>query len=867
MLHSAAAAMTPDPSVGPYRVVRPLGQGGMGSVSLAFDERLKRHVALKSLREDHPGARGRLVREARAAAALSHPGVAGIYDIIEQGDRTVMVLEYVAGRTLAEVLQAGPLPVAEARAVAAQLCDAVAAAHAQGVMHRDLKPGNIMITPDGRVKVLDFGLARQLDSPAQTTRTGDSLARGGLVGTVGYIAPEQIRGAGIDHRCDIYGLGAVLFEMFTGRRPFVERDGLAYALAVTTTEAPRAETVNAAVGVRVGDVLARALARNPDVRYDSARELATALADALDPAPTITVSQPAPPTRRRWPVVSGAALTVAVLAAVAWLLAPRPEPAAPGGARALVVFPAMATGIDAPQAEASGLTGVLTANLSHVRQLNVLTASDSVLTGMPSELAAHLARLDAAWGLLATVRRAAGGLTAELRLVRAGASAEAWNTSITGDAITVQRRLLEDVSQGLLAAGILDEVPAPERARLETLPTSNGDAFLKYAEGQQHLRRLTTAGAARAAVPLFTAAIDLDAEFALAYAGLSDAYWTLYQQTRDPALVASATAAAHQALAIDPAQAAVQLSLATMFSQTGRIEDALQSVDRAIALQPNNDTAFRSRGRILAQAGRIEEALPALDRAIALRPNYATHHETKAFVLYRAGRYAEAAEEYRRVTVLAPDYPAGYQGLGTSLHQLGDTTQAIGNYEHAVRLGPSATAYSNLAYAYYEAGRYPEALKAYQESAARDARRPMVHRNLADVYARLGRRGEAQRAYEAAITAANALLAVNPSDAGTIALVALCEARLGRREAAERRAAEARALRPKDRDILVRAAEVHAILHQPERAIAALSEAIQLGYDRALARRSEELINLRKLPAFVALTSSRTEAPTPGGRP
>ena len=197
--------MLPDTTIGPYRVVRRLGQGGMGEVSLAYDSRLKRHVALKSLlpKEGQTDAHADVIREARAAAGLSHPGIAAIFDIIEEPGRTFIVMEYVEGHTLAARLAHGSVPWTDALDIGGQLCDAVEAAHQHGIMHRDLKPANIIVGAGGRVKILDFGLAKHVPVAASgsvSTTEASSAASAGLVGTVGYISPEQISGKHIDHR-------------------------------------------------------------------------------------------------------------------------------------------------------------------------------------------------------------------------------------------------------------------------------------------------------------------------------------------------------------------------------------------------------------------------------------------------------------------------------------------------------------------------------------------------------------------------------------------------------------------------------------------------------------------------------------------
>jgi eukaryotic-like serine/threonine-protein kinase len=354
----------------------------------------------------------------------------------------------------------------------------------------------------------------------------------------------------------------------------------------------------------------------------------------------------------------------------------------------------------------------------------------------------------------------------------------------------------------------------------------------------------------------FQRAIDRDPDFALAYAGLAESRWRAYNQVKNPVTIDQAIDAAHKAIALDPMQAAAQLSLANVLNLTGRSAEALSAVDRAIELLPSNDDAYRLRGRLLLQAGKTDEGFASLARAVALRPTYWSNHETLGFWLYRAGRVQDAAASYQRVTELAPDYFGGYFMLGTTLHRLGRVEEAIGYYEHSVRLGPNASTYSNLAYSYYETGRYRDALAAYQEALKRDARSPATHRNIGDVYSKLGRREEARKAYETAVAVGEAQLKVNRRDAPTISIVALSEAKLGRTLAAERHAAEALVLAPKDMEVAVKNAEVYAILRQPSRSLRALKAALSLGYDPALARKNEELQSIHATPEFAELLAT-----------
>ena len=272
----------------------------MGEVSLAYDDRLKRHVALKSLIAVKDDSRSELLHEARAVAALSHPGIAAIFDIIEDGDRAYIVMEYVEGNTLATRLRDGPLRPDEATDIGIQICDALSAAHAQRIIHRDLKPGNIMIGAGNRAKILDFGLARHdpVATASAPTTAASSAIGGSLAGTVGYIAPEQMSGKPVDQRSDIYSLGAMLFEMFTGQRPFLERDALAYALAATSRPAPHAQVVNASVSKR-HRIRARARPRDESARPIRRRRRRRARSSRgfVDGGPTVTMAVPHRPAR------------------------------------------------------------------------------------------------------------------------------------------------------------------------------------------------------------------------------------------------------------------------------------------------------------------------------------------------------------------------------------------------------------------------------------------------------------------------------------------------------------------------------------------------------------------------------------------
>lgn len=286
-------------TVGAYRILERLGSGEMGDVYLADDLQLERRVALKCPSDEwlsQPYARKRLHREARAAARLKHPNIAAVYDVLDVDDRPVIVMEYVEGEGLSACLRRQRLSVEQAVQIGIQIADAVAEAHSNGVLHRDLKPGNIRLTPDGRVKVLDFGLAKvrppPLEPATRPTIESSLTEAGQMLGTPGYAAPEQLTGKTADQRSDIFAVGVNLFEMLAGRLPFPGSDPMSLALATVTEPAPSVRTLNSTVPAALASIVARALEKNPKERFQTAAQLAGELrrvAVVLAERPTIAI--------------------------------------------------------------------------------------------------------------------------------------------------------------------------------------------------------------------------------------------------------------------------------------------------------------------------------------------------------------------------------------------------------------------------------------------------------------------------------------------------------------------------------------------------------------------------------------------------
>jgi serine/threonine-protein kinase len=867
--------------VGPYQILEKLGAGGMGEVFLGHDPRLERRVALKCLTSTasmSPEGHTRVLREARAVARLTHPHIAGVYDVLEQDGRAFIVMEYVEGISLAAHLASGPLPPAEVRLIGRQFASALAAAHAQGVIHRDLKPANIQVMRDGSIKVLDFGVAKL--TPAMSTKVdttvGDGMglhSLGGNPGTPIYMAPEQLIGHAADARSDLYSAGVILFQMATGRRPYLDTTAVTLALAMNAGPPPAARSINPLVPLELSETIGKALNRNPDRRYQSARELDAALAAmsgtasgtrAVTPSDSGDTAPPDFAKRYGWKLAAAAAVLVTIGAAVSAPLLTRLRSArAPAPAlrsAVLAILPVDNPSGD-PQADnfGTGVASIVAENLGSFPGLTVLSrASTAPYAERRHDVPSLTRELGADYVLDLSVRPATPRPQLIVRLSAAGGSPPVWERTLTGDALVVEKTLLDELGHRLEASAIGSRaLTDADWVRISRLPTNNASSLDLYSEARTLLDRPRVAGNGSRAAKLLEQAVAQDPSFALAYAALGDAYWDVYQAENNPAMVTKATDAIMAAMKLDPERAAVYYSLGNMQYLTGRSEDAVASLKRSLALQPDSDESHRLLGEVLADRGDVDGGVAQLQEAIRIRPRYWRGYMALGLAYYRAGRFRDALEPYRRATELQPNEPSPFANLGTVYHRLGDITAAIGNYEHAVRLGPSGSAYANLALAYYRAGRLDDARDAYEQSLAANPKSVLNHRNLGDVYKRLGQAAKSKAQYEQAIAIGIELVKVNPRDVRTIALMALSEAKLGQSASAERHAAEARTLAPDDREILQRSAEVHALIGNTSAALKDLDAAIAHGYSREDARDNDELSALKRLPTFTALVTGR----------
>jgi tetratricopeptide (TPR) repeat protein len=840
--------------IGPYRIVRPLGEGGMGAVYLARDDRLNRAVAIKlvsGVDARSLSARQDLLNEARAAAAFNHPHIASVHDVLDADGQVAIVFEYVEGETLADRMKRGMLPVGEAISIALQLADALMAAHQRGIVHRDLKPANVAITPDNVVKVLDFGVARDMPDAIDNALAARTTATG-FVGTIGYAAPEQCFGNAVDARADIFSLGVVLFEMLTGRLPFAAADTPSLVREMLSDHPPHVRALIPTVPGELDGLITRMLAADPAKRPASAREVRDALR-ALAPTERVT-GVSTKPVRHPWAIGALIAATAVTGALVTPLL--RREPAnAPDKPPVVAVLPlANASGDAANDYLAVGLADSLVTRLAGLQSVTVLSRSAAAnARAQGKDSAVIAADLDATYLVDGSVQLIGDRLRVSLNLIRADA-AVAWADAVEGPVSSLFE--LQTRIASALAQAVVVQLSAADRVALAHQTTMNPEAFAAYSRGRALLDRRDIRGNTRAALAAFEEATERDPSFADAYAGRGEALWDLYLGTKDPALAQAAVDAGVEALRLAPDRASVRYSLALTLKGRGELRQAADELQRALILRPNYDDARRELGDVLARQGRLEEAIAEFRAAIALRPGYWPHYNALGSSLLRAARYEEAAEAFSRVLERQSDNASAHANLGAAYQFLGRLDEALASYERAVAIRPTPAAYSNIGSIHHRRGEFARAVEAYNRALQLAPNVAATHRNLGDAYRRLKRSSDAQAAYRNAVRLTQADLSVNRNDPLLNASLAVYAAKAGDTALAHRQLQIVDDLGASDVEVLYRVAVAHALVRAPDRAMEALERAVASGYSPTEVAVDDDLATLHGDPRFTALVTA-----------
>jgi tetratricopeptide (TPR) repeat protein/predicted Ser/Thr protein kinase len=786
--------------LGPYEIVAFLGRGGMGEVYRALDTRVARSVAIKVLPQDvadQPERRQRFEREAKAVARLNHPHICALYDVGQQDGVEFIVMEYLAGETLAARLARGPLPLAEALMHATALAQALARAHREGITHRDLKPSNVMLT-EGGVKLLDFGLAKLRDpstssgqpeatrrSPLDDQSTGAALSpEGTLVGTIAYMSPEQLEGRPVDARTDIYALGLIIYEMITGQRAFAKGSQAGLIAAILTEDPPPMTALQPRTPPAVERIILIALAKDPAKRWQDAGDLARELSWVATGSHTTTVEGPARTPARGWRpwTVAAVALIVATIGTTGFMWSRSAAPGTPHAAlRSLVILPCRTSGDPTSQAYCDGLTDTLSASLTPLaveRGLQITSTIEVRPRGV-TDAAQARREFGATLVLEGGILRAGEALRVNYVLVDAATlrQIDAFSaTAAAADPFALQDRVA-NWAAGVLAMRLNNE----ERQTLTASGTRVAGALDLYLEGRGYALDYQKPGNIDAAIDRFTRAMDLDPRFAAAHAGLGGALWLKYEASHDAALVARARAACAHALALEPESPAAHVCLGTVALGTGAFGDAVREFQRAVDREPTSDEATLGLARAQAGSGATDAAERTYKRAIGLRPQYwATHVRLGTFYREHA-RYTEAVAEYELARTYTPDNARVYFTLGGLYGSIGRYDEAIAACRKSAELVPSWDAYSNWGMTLFRMRRFDEALSKLQAARTIGPDSYQLVGNLAHATFYAGHRTEAIGLYRAAVTLGEQALAVDPANIGARVSVAGFYAKLGDR--------------------------------------------------------------------------------------
>ena len=835
----------------------------MGVVYRAEDTELQRTVALKFLFEQagaEPEVHERLRREARTASCLNHPNICAIYEVGEESGELFIVMEYVEGKPLSKLIRPGGLPAETIIRYGQQIASALEHAHARGVIHRDLKPLNVIVTPEGDAKILDFGLARRgdpADFDKQTMETVSTQASTGLAGTMPYMAPEQFEGGGASPRTDLWSLGVVLYEMASGTRPF-HGENLFRLCTAILRNAPPALPPNSPPGL--SRVIYRCLEKEPGRRYQRAGEVRAAL-EALSPSSQIAA--PAPPTTSRRALRAVLAVAAVVLLAVAGIFALRDGKLSKHGGSASVpsqvllgVLPPASSDNTAQSAFESGLAETLSSRLGELS-----TRHQLAVIPMSEMREKHATTIDAArqqFGvnlvLVLSVQRAADQARVNYGLVDARSRRQVHSGTITEaatDSFALQDRVFESV-----AAAMELQLAPQEKKALAAHGTAEPAAYDFYLQGRGYLQNYDKEENIENAITLFGRALEKDPSFPAAYAGLGEAYWRKFQSTHDSRFVDEATTACQKAAQKDPELAESHACLGIVYQATGKYEKAVEEFQKAAQREPTLDAAPSGLARADESLNRLDEAEQAYKAAIALRPNYWAGYNRLGTFYLRHGMLEQAVQMYSHVTSLVPDSFVGYTNLGIARIQQGRYMDAISPLERSLEIRKTGDATSNLGTAYFQARRYIDAARLFEEAAALDSQNYEIWGNLGDAYYWApGMRGKADSAYRKALALGAAERKINPRDAHMLSYLAGYHAMLGETGQARSRIDEALRLAPRDPEVLYYAGLVYVQSGEKENAIEALERAVAAGYPAASMLDTPNFASLRNDPRFEALVS------------
>lgn len=782
LIIGSKGALTPGQKFGHYEIISQIGVGGMGEVYLAKDGNLERRVAIKILNEEFSRNESnvqRFIQEAKAASSLNHPNILVIHEIAVSEGANYIVSEYVDGMTLREVSRESNLKQSEILDIAIQISGALAAAHSANIVHRDIKPENVVIRPDGYLKILDFGLAKLLDSKPALAEVDaekakqDQTAQGLIMGTVNYMSPEQAKGEKVDQRTDIFSLGAVIYELVAGRTPFAGNSMSETFTNLISAEPQPLSRYSANVPDELERVVSKTLRKSKAERYQTIQDLQTdlrALRKDLEFDERLERSHPSSFVgstgstnrktaqtsfvstwkNRRERAIAAVASTLLLIAMVGvgfYFFGSQKNVSNADGKRSLAVLPFVNAGND-PNTEylSDGITESVTNNLSQLSGLRIMSRNSAFrFKERQNDTKDIASQLGVDTLVTGDVKQLGDKFVINVHLIDASDDSQIWGHQYvkgSSDLITAQNEIAQAVAQNLQM-----KLTATDARLFGKGSTENPEAWQLYQRGRFHVFKLTPAEIGKG-ISYFQQAIDLNPNYARAYCGIADAYRSLAltAETLPSEVMPKSLAAARKAVELDDGLAAAHTALGATLLWNWNWIEAEKEFKRALELDGNNGDYHIFYAHLLSNTGRFEAALAEAKRARELDPIFPFVGALEGQFLYHAGRTDDSIDRLKKTIELAPNFWMPHLFASSAFAEKKMYAEAISEARKARELSPVQTmSIASEIYALAKSGKRHDARVTLNELLKLSAERFIPPYHVAVAYNGLG---EKAKAYE-----------------------------------------------------------------------------------------------------------------------
>ncbi len=863
-----------------FQIEDKLGAGGMGVVYKALDLKLNRYVAIKALAHhiaQNPDYKKRFLHEAQAAASLNHPNITTIYETVDEGSDAYIVMEFIEGEELSKKINEKKFETAEALEVAIQIAEGVSDAHKKGIIHRDIKSQNIMITESGRAKIMDFGLAK-LSGQTMMTQLGTT------VGTINYMSPEQSRGENVDARTDIWTLGVVLYEMLTGQLPFKGDYEAAVVYSILNEKPKPASAINTKLIPEIDELINKVLAKNPDERYQSADELLADLksikksielgipvemiksklsvADYISQSKT-QIETALPKKKKRNRVITAAGFLILLIAAFIFKgkdiidffgieLIP--------SAKHLAVLPfEIIGGGPEDNAFSAGLLETITSKLSQLEQFEGklwVVPSSEIRKAKVTEVTDAVNKYGVNLALTGSIQKMEKGYRVTINLID-GETKRQLASRMMDDPLT-SNSVIQDEAVIKVADMLKIELKPEMKKTIATGGTENAEAYRLYLIGKGQLANSTNTESLISSRKTFEEAIGLDSLFALAYTSKAEVENLLLEKTKETNWMNEAISSFSKAREIEKNLIEANLIEGKIYNLLGKYQEANLVFQKVLEQAPNNYDAYIGKAKSLKALGFKKDAEQLFKKAIQLKPDFYLLYTGLGLFYYQEGRYKEAAEQFQKVVELVPNNAGGYRNLASMNVFLNNIQEATQLYQKSLSIESDYRTYANLAAIQYKAGKYVDAAATYEKVIEMRNTDYRMWGYLAYCYYRENKNDKSNEANKKAISLAELELKINPKNTEVLASMASYYAMIGDLSNAKILLKKIEKFEIQSVDTYFSVGSIYEeFLHDRDNALKWIRTAIKKGYPLNEVNNAFGLKNLRQDPRYENILRSK----------